>query len=178
VSARDYDWFPPADRLYAGRPTPDDQRDIFQGDIFRDVPSYRYPFRPGQPDVEPRSSVGLAMVLGHPCELSPLEKGADLQWRLVCPVAEDRDRRLRPDGEGDFYAFPLPNLLEEEDLWYADFRFLGTIDRRYLDPSRRVSALSHPGWLALQRRLVHFLTRVQVHWADLQQAGEDLHPGE
>ena len=175
--ARDYEWFPPADRLYADPPIPRETREVFQGDVFSDVPVHRYPFRPGQSEVEPRTSVGFAMILGHPCELSQLEKGADLPWRLICPVAEDRDRRLRPDGDGNFYAFPLPNLFEAEDLWYADFRFLSTIDRRYLDPSHRVSALSHPGWLALQRRLAHFLTRIQIHWDDLEQAGVDLHPG-
>ena len=118
------------------------------------------------------------MALGHPCEISEEEKGQVLPWRLVCPVQEDRDRRLTLDGSGDFGAFPLPNLFKDDDLWYADFRFLSTVDARYFDPSQRVAALSYEGWLALQQRLAHFLTRVKVHWVDLVDAGVDLHPGD
>ncbi len=172
-----YEWFPPLGELYAnlGNPGASD-RTMFQGDVFSEVPCRRYPAREGVDPVEPRAKRGYAMVLGHPCEISPEEKGANLPWRLVCPVAEDRDRRLSLDGDGDYYAFPLPGLIDKEDLWYADFRFLSTVHVDELRPAGRIAALSEAGWYALQRRLVHYLTRVQVHWLDLQDAGAGLHP--
>lgn len=176
MSISGYDWFPPADRLYATESAPVPTRDVFQGDIFQGVPCYRYPHNLQESEVDPRGRIGTVMALGHPCEISAEEKGTNLPWRLVCPVAEDRDRRISLDGSGDFGAFPLPNLFQDEDLWYADFRFLCTVDARYLDPTQRVAALSLEGWLALQRRLVHFLSRVKADWNDLNDAGVDLHP--
>jgi hypothetical protein len=170
-------WFPPLDLLYASRETVANDRTLFQGDVFRDIPCPRYPIRDEHEDpVGPRGRRGPVMVLGHPCEISPGEKGDDLPWRLVCPVAEDKDRRVSLDGEGHWYAFPLPDLMEKDDLWYADFRFLATISASHLDPSKRIAALSEVGWHALQRRLAHFLTRVAIDWRDLQEAGEGLHP--
>jgi hypothetical protein len=172
-----YEWFPPLDELYSKLENPGSaNRSIFQGDVFKDVPCRRYPAREGVDPVDPRGKRGYAMVLGHPCEISAEEKGSGLAWRLVCPVAEDRDRRLTLNGEGDYYAFPLPSLVEKDDLWYADFRFLSTVHVEELPASARVAALSEPGWYALQRRLVHYLTRVQVHWLDLQDVGAGLHP--
>ena len=169
-------WFPPLDELYATRGSVDPQRELFQGDVIGDVPCPRYPLRGDEDPVGPRARRGPVMVLGHPCETSEGEKGDQLAWRLVCPVAEDRDRRLTLDGEGHYYAFPLPNLVEREDVWFADFRFLATIDARHLDPAKRIAALSEIGWHAMQRRLAHFLTRVAIDWDDLRDAGEGLHP--
>jgi len=172
----DYPWFPPLDRLYAPRDNIGDGRILFPGDVFDGIPVFRYPLRDNEEPVEPRSRRGYAMVLGHPCEVSPNEKGAQLPWRLVCPVVPDTDRRVTVDGDGDYYAFPLPSLVEDEDLWYADFRFLSTVDARYLTSDKRKAALSEEGWYALQRRLVHFLTRIQPHWQDLEDVGAGLHP--
>jgi hypothetical protein len=116
------------------------------------------------------------MVLGHPCEISPEEKGDESPWRLICPVVEDNARRVTLDGEGHWYAFVLPELVERDDVWYADFRFLATVNVNHLDVSNRVAALSEVGWHSVQRRLAHFLTRTVIDWRDLQQAGEGLHP--
>jgi hypothetical protein len=99
-----------------------------------------------------------------------------LPWRLVCPVVQDTGRWLTVDGQGHYYAFPLPDLVQREDLWYADFRFLATVGAGYLDPSKRIAVLSELGCYALQRRLAHFLTRVVIDWEDLRDAGEGLYP--
>ncbi|MEO8897879.1 MAG: hypothetical protein ABI352_09545 [Candidatus Dormibacter sp.] len=151
-------------------------RTLFQGDIFDAVPAQRYPLREGEQPLEPRARKGYVMVLGHPCEISADEKGANLPWRLVCPVVPDTARRLTVDGDGDYYAFPLPSLVVEEDLWYADFRFLATVAVSYFDPKLRKAGLSEEGWHALQRRLIHFLTRITPDWLDLEDAGVGLHP--
>lgn len=176
MSGQDYEWFPPLDRLYTHRDTTSAQRDPFQGDVYRNVPVFRYPHRDDEQPVDPRGRRLNVMVLGHPCELSPDEKGATLHWRLVCPVVEDKDRIVTVDGTGDFYAFPLPGLVEAEDIWYADFRYLSTVDARYLDATGRRASLSEEGWYALQRRLIHFLTRIKVGWQDLEDAGAGIHP--
>jgi len=170
-----YEWFPPLDRLYGAKSPVDTARDIHQGDIYSDVVCCRFPYRDTTP-VEPRQPRGYAMVLGHPCEISDGEKGDIQPWRTLCPVFEDRDHRLTLDGETHFFAFPLPNLREDGGLWYADFRFLATMHRQWLHPNNRIAALSEEGWHALQRRLVHFLTRVVIDWSDFKEAGEGLHP--
>jgi hypothetical protein len=169
-------WFPPLDRLYAARGAVDQKRVLFQGDVFDDVPCYRYPDGGKEDLVAPRGGRGKIMVLGHPCEISSGEKGDVSPWRLVCPVAEDRARRIPLDGEGHWYAFPLPDLVEREDVWYADFRFLSTVHSENLVLAKRTASLSEVGWIAVQRRLAHFLTRVAIHWLDLADAGVALHP--
>ena len=116
MTARDYEWFPPLHRLYVRREALTADRTLFQGDIFDGVPAQRYPLREGEQPVEPRARRGYVMVLGHPCEVSPDEKGANLQWRLVCPVLSDPDRRVTVDGDGAYYAFPLPYLVGDDDL--------------------------------------------------------------
>src|ERR1700676_3960158 len=157
-------WFPPLERLYSERPRPGNERPVFQGDVFADVPGVRYPLEmKDESDPTPRHQRALGMVVGHPCEVSEGEKGAQLEWRTVCAVHEDREARVTLDGEGHFYAFPLPDLKQDESVWYADFRYLTTIHRDWLTPQRRIAALSAEGWYALQRRWIHFFTRLEMH---------------
>lgn len=175
-------WFPPPERLYGDRPSENGLRELFQGDVFKDVPAARFPATdPVKDDPVKRHSMGLAMVVGHPCEISPDEKGAAFPWRTMCAVVPDRDARLTLDGEGHFNAFPLPDLLQDGTMWYADFRYLSVIHNDWLTPARRVATLSFEGWQAFQRRLVHFLTRVEMAPADiavaaLDEAGKPMHP--
>jgi hypothetical protein len=174
-------WFPPLDQLYGDRPVADDPRELFQGDVFSDVPCVRYPVAASDQDPTPRHKRSLAMIVGHPCEVSPEEKGAAFLWRTVCAVFEDKDARLTMDGEGHFYAFPLPDLHQDGKTWYADFRFLSVIQRDWLTPERRIAALSPEGWYALQRRWIYFFTRVEMHPLDIADAAVDsdgtpLHP--
>src|SRR5579863_8244065 len=99
-------WFPAVERLYSDRPSSDDPRELFQGDVFSDVPCARYPVtQVVERDPVHKHRLGLAMVVGHPCDVSSSEKGAVFPWRTTCAVLEDRDARLTLDGEGHFYAF-------------------------------------------------------------------------
>ena len=156
--------------------------ELFQGDVFRVVPCARFPVDESDSD-EPvmKHRRGLAMVIGHPCEVSPDEKGSSFPWRTTCAVLEDRDARLTLDGEGHFYAFPLPDLRRDGKLWFADFRFLSVIHEDWLTSDRRVAVLSPRGWQALQRGWVHYFTRVEMHLDDIADASLDaqgvpLHP--
>jgi hypothetical protein len=175
-------WFPPLERLYGDRPSEDDPRELFQSDILRDVPSARFPATEARgEDPVMRHRMGFAMVVGHPCEISPREKGATFPWRTTCAVLPDEDARLTLDGEGHLNAFPLPDLLQDGAMWYADFRYLTVIHNDWLTPARRVATLSFEGWQAFQRRLIHFLTRVEMHPADiavaaLDETGRPMHP--
>ena len=175
-------WFPPLDDLYADDLEAD--REIFQGDVFRDVVRVRYGVQELADDraPSPRGGRGLAMVLGHPCEISPTEKGAQYPWRTTCAVIEDKDSMMSLDGRGQFYAFPLPDLFHDERTWYADFRALTVIHDDWLTVDKRVASLSEKGWYALQRRYVYFVTRVEMHPQDIadaavDQSGKPLHPG-
>ena len=175
-------WFPPLEHLYGDGPSEGNPRELFQGDIFKDVPSARFPATEArEEDPVMRHRMGMAMVVGHPCEISPGEKGAVFPWRTTCAVLPDEDARMTLDGEGHFYAFPLPDLLQDGTLWYADLRFLTVIRDEWLTPARRVATLSFEGWQAFQRRLIHFFTRVEMHPADiavaaLDEAGRPMHP--
>src|SRR5271155_2380041 len=147
-------WFPPLEKLYGNRPAEDDTRELFQGDVFKDVPAARFPDAdPGGNDPVKRHKLGLAIVMGHPCEISPTEKGEGFPWRALCAVVEDKAARLTLDGEGHFNAFLLPDLLGDGAMWYADFRYMTTVNDAWLTPARRVATLSFEGWQAFQRRL-------------------------
>jgi hypothetical protein len=132
---------------------------VCQGDVFDDIPFVRFPYREKTADDAPKGKRGPGMVMGHPCDVSPEEKGAVTPWRTLCRVVEDKDALVTLDGTGHFFAFPLPGLKGDETVWYADFRFTTVVDERYLNPDRRIAALSLDGWLALQRRIAHFYSR-------------------
>lgn len=149
-------WFPSKDHLFASLQPVDPKRELSQGDIFEDIPFARFPYRR---DDTPKTKRGSGMVLGHPCDISPDEKGAVTPWRTLCRVVMDKDALVTIDGTGHFFAFPLPGLKGDEAVWYADFRFTTVVDERYLNPDRRIAALSLDGWLALQRRIAHFYSR-------------------
>lgn len=170
-----YEWFPPLDRLYGAKHPIEHSRDIHQGDIYDDVICCRFPYRNAD-IVEPRQARGPVMLIQHPCDLSPNEKGGAQPWRHICRVAEDSDHRLTLDGETHFFAFPLPDLRGDGVVWYADFRFVATIHVDWLQPENRIAVLSEEGWHALQRRLIHYHTRILVDWEDLREAGEGLYP--
>lgn len=170
-----YTWFPPLDRLYGAKCPVDPKRDIYQGDIYSEIICCRFPYRDSA-FVEPKQPRGHGILLGHPCEIAVGEKGDVQPWRTVCPVFEDRDHVLTLDGETHFFAFLLPNLRDDGALWYVDFRFPATVRKEWLRPENRIASLSGEGWHALQRRFVHFHTRVVIDWADLKEAGEGLHP--
>jgi hypothetical protein len=66
--------------------------------------------------------------------------------------------------------------MTQGELWYADFRFPTMVCKEWLQPENRIASLSEEGWHALQRRFVHFYTRVVIDWVDFKEAGEGQHP--
>jgi hypothetical protein len=181
------DWYPERNRYFFARP-PEVERPVFQGDIFRAVPTVLV----GHPDVaaalfadeplpdevdrvpaesEIRSSVaiagGYAMVLPHPCNFFEGEKGAVTRTRTVArlkPAAELGGRKLVRSGNV-VHTVWVPSWGDpagEESEWGLDLRTLTTVDRAYLDRGRRVAALSYAAWIALIQRLALFFGRIRL----------------
>lgn len=181
------DWYPERDHYFFARP-PEVERPVFQGDIFRAVPTVLV----GHPDVaaalfadeqlpdeaervpvesEIRSSVaiagGYAMVLPHPCNFFEGEKGAVTRRRTMArllPAAELGGRKLVRSGNVVHTAW-VPSWrdpADEDSEWGVDLRTITTVDRAYLHRERRVAALSYPAWIALIRRLALFFGRIRL----------------
>lgn len=194
------DWNPERDRYFLGRP-PEVERPVFQGDIFRAVPTVLV----GHPDVaaalfgdeplpdeidrvppeaEIRSSVaiagGYAMVLPHPCNFFEGEKGAVTRWRTVArlvPAAQIGGRKLVRSGNvvHTVWVPSWTDPTDEEAEWGLDLRTITTVDRAYLHRERRVAALAYPAWIALIRRLALFFGRIRLTPAEAASfAGEFL----
>jgi hypothetical protein len=181
------DWYPERDRYFDAR-SPDVARPVFQGDIFRAVPTVLV----GHPDVAaalfgddplpdevdrvPRESEireslaiagGYAMVLPHLCNFFEGEKGQKTRWRTVArlrPAAELGGRRLLRSGNV-VHTVWLPSWTDpsdEEGEWGVDLRTISTVDRAYLRRERRAAALSYPAWIALIRRLALYFGRIRL----------------
>ena len=181
------DWYPERDRYFFARP-PEVKRPVFQGDIFRAVPTVLV----GHPEVsaalfadeplpdesvrvpvesEIRSSVAIAggygMVLPHPCNFFEGEKGAMTRTRTVArlrPAAELGGRKLVRSGNvvHTVWVPSWEDPADGESEWGLDLRTLTTVDRAYLHRARRVAALSYPAWIALIRRLALFFGRIRL----------------
>jgi hypothetical protein len=160
-------WPPARDELFRAT-TP--ARPVFQGDVFRDVPSVR-----GQagdrPDGDPRVRIErrLAVALTHPCEM--YARGVLTRIQTVAVVREAHKLTTTNLWQGGFGACPLPDLLGDGDLWGADFRTITSVDRSYLTPANRIATLTEFGWAYLRQRLALYFTRVTTHLADLRQTG-------
>lgn len=194
------DWFPERDRYFFARP-PEVDRPVFQGDIFRAVPTILV----GNPDVaaalfadehlpdevdrvpseaEIRSSMaiagGYAMVLPHPCNFFEGEKGAVTRTRTVArlkPAAELGGRKLVRSGNvvHTIWAPSWTDPADQESEWAVDLRTITTVDRAYLHRGRRVAAVSYPAWIAVIRRLALFFGRIRLTPAEAASfAGEFL----
>lgn len=194
------DWYPERDRYFFARP-PEVERPIFQGDIFRAVPTVLV----GHPDVaaavfgddplpdevdrvprasEIRESLAIAggymMVLPHPCNFFEGEKGAVMRWRTVArlvPAAQLGGRKLVRSGDAvhTVWVPSWQDTAEEDSEWGLDLRTITTVDRAYLHRGRRSAALSYPAWIALIRRLALFFGRIRLTPAEAASfAGEFL----
>lgn len=194
------DWYPGRDRYFFARP-PEVERPVFQGDIFRAVPTVLV----GHPDVagalfadeplpdgvdrvpaesEIRSLVtiagGYAMVLPHPCNFFEGEKGAVTRTRTVArlkPAAELGGRKLVRSGNvvHTVWVPSWEDPADEASEWGLDLRTLTTVDRAYLHRKRRVAASSYAAWIALIQRLALFFGRIRLTPAEAASfAGEFL----
>jgi hypothetical protein len=171
--------YPGRESFYVANLSPD--RPIFQGDIFRAVPSVRatHPAivetdfaalaEPHSADVatpsvaEARAAVvlegGYSLLLPNPCDFSEEEKGANHRERILAHVRSIREasnQRIVRQGTDAISTFWLPSWEDphsvERDL-FVNFRRVSTVDAAYLSRSRRVAALSRPAWLVLIQRL-------------------------
>lgn len=195
-------WYPSRDAYFAElRP----DRSIFQGDIFRGVPTVfvahpaareaafaelppPLPQEAERPLTAEEVAEGVvvrgprAMVLPHPCDFSEEEKGATHSVRLVARVLRIGETPFAPKqvARGQIHHtvwVPDPERAELSDRdWVVDLRTATSVDRAFLNVERRVAALSGPAWMALMRRLVHFYTRYSMPLEALALQEAHQHP--
>jgi hypothetical protein len=181
-------WYPDREAFFARLTL---QRPVFQGDIFRGVPTVfvAHPaareaafggLAPPSPQAAERPLTAedvaegvavrgpRAMVLPHPCDFSDEEKGATHSVRLVARVSRIAETPFAPEqvARGQIHHTVWVPDADESALsdrdWVVDLRTATSVDRAFLNVERRVAALSGPGWMALMRRLVYFYTRYSM----------------
>lgn len=195
-------WYPSRDAYFAELT---EERPIFQGDIFRGVPTVfvvhpaareaafaELPPPSAQEAERPMTAEEVAegvvvrgpcaMVLPHPCDFSGEEKGATHSVRLVARVRRIAEAPFAPKqvARGQIHHTvwvpdPEQGQLSDRD-WVVDLRTATSIDRAFLNAERRVAALSGPAWMALMRRLVHFYTRYSMPLQALALQEAHQHP--
>lgn len=148
-------WAPndPAD-LYHERGEVHRFRPLFQGDVFSGITG------PGLPDDLDEGN--LAMLISHPCSM--VTTGA----RYVANVEVVRVWKHKRIKFGDWHrrafdVLPLPDLVEGSgEHWAAVFTERTHVPMPADRLDDRMAALSLPGVLALQQRLIHWSTRVAI----------------
>ena len=181
-------WYPNADSYFVAEPAP--ERPLFQGDVFRGVPTAFVDHPASQARAfaaeDPPSAAeaerpltaqeiravtaikgGYTMLLPHPCDFSADEKGAAHSTGVVGRLERIADSRLgrKQVARGTVHHtawVPDWRTLEPPDDYYLDLRSTTPVDRAYLNPARRVAALTGPAWLALMRRIAHYYTRTTL----------------
>ncbi|HEY8775453.1 MAG TPA: hypothetical protein VIM33_03110 [Gaiellaceae bacterium] len=179
-------WYPKRESYFADLKL---ERTIFQGDIFRGVPTAfvghpaareaafamepaptpgqaERPLRPEEIRDATTIKGSYSMLLPHPCDFSAGEKGATHSVRQVARLEPIRNRFSWKDVNGGrvHHAIWVP-AWDSDDVnsdWFVDVRSATPVDAAYLNPVRRVAALSGPAWIALMRRLAFFYTRLSV----------------
>jgi hypothetical protein len=195
-------WYPKREAFFADAAS---DRPIFQGDIFRGVPTvfvahpaareaaFAEVSAPSPQEAERpltaedvRQGIAVqgprAMVLPHPCDFSEGEKGASHSVRLVARVLRISDTPFGPKqvARGQVHhTVWVPDSDHNEvgpDDWVVDLRTATPVDRAFLNVDRRVTALSGPAWMALMRRLVYFYTRMSIPVQQLALQEAHQHP--
>jgi hypothetical protein len=195
-------WYPRRDSYYAAL---DDTRPIFQGDIFRGVPTVFVahpaareaafaearapsPQEAERPLTAEQVREGIvvhgprAMVLPHPCDFSEDEKGATHSTRLVARVLRIGQTPFAPKQvvRGQIHHTVWVPDRDHDEVgphdWLVDLRTATPVDRAFLNVERRVGALSGAAWMALMRRLAHFHTHLSIPLALLAQQEAHQHP--
>ncbi len=195
-------WYPRreaffADALDGGRP-------VFQGDIFRGVPTafLSHPTaraaafamepspspasaeRPLSPE-EIREVAVIAgsytMVLPHPCDFSAGEKGETHTVRQVARLSRIADtplgRKHVEAGRVNHTVWvPAWDSGRPDDDWLVDLRSTTAVDAAYLNPARRVAALGVAAWIAVMRRLAFFYTHKVIDAVGLAAEQGHQHP--
>lgn len=181
-------WYPNADAYFVA--DLGDERPVFQGDVFRGVPTVfvdhpesnarvfaaEEPPTPAEAErpltaEEVRAVTvikgGCTMVLPHPCDFAEGEKGSTHSTRIVARlerIADGRFARKQVLRGAVHHTVWVPDWdsLRPGDDYVLDLRTTTAVDQAYLNPVRRVAALTGPAWLALMRRLAYFYTRTVV----------------
>jgi hypothetical protein len=193
-------WYPNRDSYFADLTR---ERVVFQGDIFRAVPTafVGHPVareaafameqaptpeaaeRPLRPE-EIRESTAIrgsyTMLLPHPFDFSAGEKGATHTVRQVARLEPIRPRFGWKDINGGrvHHTIWVPAWDSDDQNmdWYVDVRSATPVDAAYLNPARRVAALSGPAWIALMRRLAFFYSRFAIDAGALALEQGHQHP--
>lgn len=183
-------WYPKREAYFAHL-SPD--REIFQGDIFRGVPTafLGHPAareaafameRPPTPEEAERPLTAEAVqeattifgsysiILPHPCDFSEEEKGSSHSVRQVARLERIRDHqfgRKEIEAARVHHTVWVPSWESDDpnDDWFVDLRSTSAVDAAYLNPVRRVAALSPPAWMAMLRRIINFYTRTSIDLA-------------
>jgi hypothetical protein len=199
---RDAAWYPRREAFFADV-APD--RPIFQGDIFRGVPTVfvahpaareaafaemplPLPHEAERPLTAEQVREGIAvdgpraMVLPHPCDFAEEEKGAAHSVRLVARVMRISDTPFgaKQVARGQVHHTvwvpdPDHNEVGPHD-WVVDLRTATPVDQAFLNVNRRAAALSGPAWIALMRRLTYFYTRMSIALQQLVLQEAHQHP--
>lgn len=136
-----------ADNLYAEVGTVPWSRPLMQGDVFRDV------VLPGLGD-EPQ----LVQIVMHLCVMRT-GKGVLLDRLTVAPVEPAPQPVTATIWRKHLRIMPLPRLLGDGRDHVAKFVEITAAPSAELAFSRRVAALTNPGILVLQQRLIVHSTR-------------------
>jgi hypothetical protein len=159
-------WPPDAAALYLDAPP---ERPIFQGDVFEDVPFVKAKGGNNEPNIDVTRR-HVATVL-YPCDMYVQQGRVLSRVQVVALVKEAEGIEIPEDWDGAFSICPLPDLIQDGQMWMADFTRLVNIDRSFLRPENRVRSLSEYGWAFFRQRLALASSRSMIHLSDLQATG-------
>ena len=112
----------------------------------------------------------LVMIVSHPCSMRG-KQGALLPRLQAVPVRAREPINLEQWVTGFFRFMPLPDLIPEDNRFYAGFLSeIGTIRSSELDLAKRIASMAESGVLLLQQRFIANLARVAVKLATLDAA--------
>lgn len=106
--------------------------------------------------------LSLAIVISHPCSMRTTH-GRLKERLLMARVQEGRPVPI--PWHGHFGIMPLPELMENERPYYADFEELGTVASDDLRVTRRIAVLDDLGCSLLQQRFTNSVARYVVEAA-------------
>lgn len=156
---------------------PDDNRPIWQGDIFREVP-----FGVVRPNPQGRRPLVQTdpknvVVLGYPCEMYEGSRLADPQVVAVVRPAKDagviEDFFQRRTPPGAYGTCPYPDAFSDGALWVADFRVITVVSSSELTRARRAAVMTEYGLAYFRHRIAAGFTRVPPQLAIAEQAGRE-----
>ncbi|MGI9015707.1 MAG: hypothetical protein ACR2HR_01140 [Euzebya sp.] len=181
----------------------DDDRPLFQGDIFRggfgafwrhperqrcELAGEDVPYDPVFPNSKDLILSGLVrgkgygMLLPQPCEFSEGEKGATHPFRLVAPLfpldkyAEVDPKSVREGRTGHTLWVPRWHDATSPQDYYVDLRWTASIDSVFLTRTTRVAALSRVAWASMADRLSRYFVGVPLDSTAFAVTQASLHP--